>query len=90
MTLSLERVRQVARQTGFSVARVEKVIHLMDLLEAIERHPFLREKFALKGGTALNLFVFALPRLSVDIDLNLIEPISRDELEANRPKFEQA
>ena len=25
--------------------------------------------FALKGGTALNFFIFDLPRLSVDIDL---------------------
>ena len=90
MTLSLERVQQVARQTGFNVATVEKVIHLMNLLEATEGHPFLREKFALKGGTALNLFVFALPRLSVDLDLNLVQPLSRDELEANRPKLEQA
>ena len=90
MTLSLERVQQVARQTGFNVATVEKVIHLMNLLEATEGHPLLRGRFALKGGTALNLFVFSLPRLSVDIDLNLVQPLSRDELEANRPKLEQA
>ncbi len=90
MTLSLERVQQVARRTGFDVATVEKVIHLMNLLEAIDGHPVLRGKFALKGGTALNLFVFPLPRLSVDIDLNFIEPLSRTELEAIRPKLEQA
>jgi predicted nucleotidyltransferase component of viral defense system len=90
MTLSLERVQEVTRQTGFNVATVEKVIHLMNLLEAIEGHPLLRGRFALKGGTALNLFVFSLPRLSVDIDLNLVQPLSRDELGANRPKLEQS
>ncbi|MFA7568125.1 MAG: nucleotidyl transferase AbiEii/AbiGii toxin family protein [Alkalispirochaeta sp.] len=90
MKLSLERVQQVARQTGFNVVTVEKVIHLMNLLEAIDGHPVLRGKFALKGGTALNLFVFPLPRLSVDIDLNLVEPLSREKLEAIRPRFEQA
>ena len=33
--------------------------------------PFVAEEkdFALKGGTAINLFVRDLPRLSVDIDL---------------------
>ena len=30
---------------------------------------FQEECFALKGGTAINLFVRNLPRLSVDIDL---------------------
>lgn len=39
-----------------------------------------REKaFALKGGTAINLFVRDLPRLSVDIDLTYLPVRSRDE-----------
>ena len=35
--------------------------------------PFVAQEqcFALKGGTAINLFVRDLPRLSVDIDLTL-------------------
>lgn len=36
------------------------------------------EIFALKGGTAINLFIRSLPRLSVDIDLNYI-PINDRE-----------
>lgn len=32
-------------------------------------HVFIAPRFALKGGTALNLFVRNLPRLSVDIDV---------------------
>ena len=41
------------------------------LLRAI---PFIAEEnsFALKGGTAINLFVRDLPRLSVDIDLTYL------------------
>lgn len=35
--------------------------------------------FALKGGTALNLFVHGLPRLSVDIDLTYLPTKTRDE-----------
>lgn len=34
--------------------------------------------FALKGGTAINLFVRDLPRLSVDIDLAYIPVQDRD------------
>ena len=35
--------------------------------------------FALKGGTAINLFIRNLPRLSVDIDLTYLPVQSRDE-----------
>ena len=35
--------------------------------------------FALKGGTAINLFVRELPRLSVDIDLTYLPVASREE-----------
>jgi hypothetical protein len=39
------------------------------LLVALLPHVARQRCFALKGGTALNLFVRDLPRLSVDIDL---------------------
>ena len=35
--------------------------------------------FALRGGTAINLFVRNFPRLSVDIDLTYLPTITRDE-----------
>ncbi|MGM0489543.1 MAG: nucleotidyl transferase AbiEii/AbiGii toxin family protein [Planctomycetota bacterium] len=38
------------------------------MLTGFGRHPFLKSRLVLKGGTALNLFLFDLPRLSVDID----------------------
>jgi predicted nucleotidyltransferase component of viral defense system len=43
--------------------------------------PFVakQECFALKGGTAINLFVRELPRLSVDIDLVYLPMKNRDE-----------
>jgi hypothetical protein len=40
---------------------------------------------ALKGGTALNLFHFDVPRLSVDIDLNYVGAIERDTMLAENP-----
>jgi hypothetical protein len=39
-----------------------------------------REKvFALKGGTAINLFIRNMPRLSVDIDLTFLPLLEREE-----------
>jgi hypothetical protein len=54
--------------TGFRLDVLKKVAHLLGLLDAIQSHPFLKGKLVLKGGTALNLFIFDVPRLSVDID----------------------
>lgn len=39
--------------------------------------------FALKGGTAINLFVQNMPRLSVDMDLTYLPVQQRDESLAN-------
>lgn len=41
--------------------------------------PFIAEEdcFALKGGTAINLFVRDMPRLSVDIDLTYLPVLPR-------------
>jgi len=43
--------------------------------------PFIAEEpcFALKGGTAINLFIRDMPRLSVDIDLAYLPLASHDE-----------
>lgn len=47
----------------------------------IQTLPFVSEEkcFALKGGTAINLFVRDLPRLSVDIDLVYLPMSNRNE-----------
>lgn len=69
---------------------VEKVIQLLHLLNSLNRHPFLKGRWVLKGGSALNLFLLDFPRLSVDIDLNYIGTVERDVMLADRPKVEQA
>ena len=53
----------------------------MAILDGISAHPFLKERLVLKGGTALNLFFFDLPRLSVDIDLNYIGQLDRQDMQ---------
>jgi len=80
----------VAESTGFRVEMVEKVLHLLNLLDTLNSHPFLKGKWVLKGGTALNMFMLDLPRLSVDIDLNYIGTLDREGMLMDRPKLEQA
>jgi len=88
--LSHEDLQREAATTGFQVDALEKVFRLLELLESLGRHPFFKGRFVLKGGTALNLFVFDVPRLSVDIDLNYIGAIDRETMLAEKPKIEQA
>ena len=90
MRISRKSLQDQARTTGFRSDVLEKVAQLLNLLNAIESHPFLKGKLALKGGTALNLFFFDIPRLSVDIDLNYIGNQDRDEFLQDKPKIEQA
>lgn len=90
MNISRERLLEEAARTGYRPDILEKVARLLGLLEGFRSHPFLKTRFALKGGTALNLFVFDVPRLSVDIDLNYIGPAERDQMLVERPKVEQA
>jgi predicted nucleotidyltransferase component of viral defense system len=44
----------------------------VDLLIRILPHINSEEHFALKGGTAINMFIWDMPRLSVDIDLTYL------------------
>jgi hypothetical protein len=58
MKISPEKPAAEAQATGFRQDVLEKGAHLLGLLDAMRSHPFLKGKLALKGGTALNLFVF--------------------------------
>ncbi len=51
----------------------------VDLLLLVLPYVAKEKIFALKGGTAINLFIRNLPRLSVDIDLHYIEIKDRHE-----------
>jgi predicted nucleotidyltransferase component of viral defense system len=90
MRISPEKLAAEAEATGFRPDVLEKVAHLLRLLDALQSHPFLKEKLVLKGGTALNLFIFDVPRLSIDIDLNYVGAEDRDGMLTERPKVDQA
>lgn len=86
---SQEQVEGWAGERGFQVTMLEKVLRLVGLLDAIAQHPILKDALALKGGTALNLFVFDLPRLSVDIDFNYVGQQDLAAMQAARPDIEE-
>jgi len=90
VSLSRERLLRESETTGFRPEVLEKVLHLLSLLTGFSRHPFLQKRIALKGGTALNLFVLDLPRLSVDIDLNYVGATDVAAMQAERPLVEEA
>lgn len=86
---SKEYLQKMAQRSGFLMDSLQKQMTLLDLLREISRHPLLGKRFALKGGTAINLFWFPLPRLSVDIDLNYIGSYDRGIMLKERPLLEE-
>jgi predicted nucleotidyltransferase component of viral defense system len=89
MNISREKLIDMSQATGFRPEILEKVAYLLHLLEAFNRHPSLKGRWALKGGTAINLFLFDVSRLSVDIDLNYIGEADREAMMADRPRIDQ-
>lgn len=52
MKISPEKLAAEAEATGFRPDVLEKVAHLLGLLDAIRSHPFLKGKLVLLGSTA--------------------------------------
>lgn len=55
---------EMAEKLNFVRDTLEKVIRLTEVLDYLNGHWATKGKLALKGGTAINLIVFDLPRLS--------------------------
>ena len=84
------RIRRLAAGSGYREEMVEKVLYLEAILRQLARHPDLETAWALKGGTALNLFFLDVPRLSLDIDINYVGHGELEAMQAARPAFEAA
>ncbi len=89
MSFSRQYLEQLASRTGFPKEGLQKQMALLDLLRELSHHLRLSKAYALKGGTAINLFFFELPRLSVDMDLNYIGGPDRQTMIDKRPNLEQ-
>lgn len=82
-----EDLNELAHSLNFVRDTLEKVLRLVKILDFINSNPITKNKLALKGGTAINLTIFKLPRLSVDIDLDYTENNSREEMLLNREQI---
>lgn len=83
-------VEVLAGKTGFIKSQLEKIYRMFEILKEISKHPMLSKRLALKGGTAINHFFLAYPRLSVDLDFDFIIPVPKDELEECAAEIEKA
>lgn len=78
---------RMAIESGFVRDTFEKVLRLKEILRFLNEDEFLREHLLLKGGTAINLTVFNLPRLSVDIDMDYTPNDIREDMLECREKI---
>ena len=78
---------RLAKEQGFVRDTLEKVCRLTGILSFIQNDALLSGWLALKGGTAINLTVFDLPRLSVDIDLDYVGSVSREQMMEERGRI---
>ena len=81
MMISKKELLSAAKANDYKPENLEKVQRLLFTLEQFMAVPYLKNRLVLKGGTALNLFHFDnIPRLSVDIDLNYIGKLNREDM----------
>ena len=74
--------------TGFQVDIIEKIYRLTELLRSINGLSSINEKIVLKGGTAINFIYFDIPRLSIDIDLDYIGSVKKDQMIKDRKQID--
>ena len=78
---------KAAKERGFVRDTFEKVLRLKEILRYFNEDEYLREHLVLKGGTAINMTIFNLPRLSVDIDMDFTPNYSKEDTEVARKKI---
>lgn len=78
---------EMASRQNFIRDTLEKVIRLSEILDYINSNSIMKKRLVLKGGTAINLTVFHLPRLSVDIDLDYCSEEKREEMMIQRKQI---
>jgi predicted nucleotidyltransferase component of viral defense system len=78
------RIETAAKENGFTRDAFEKVLRLTDILRFLNSENTAKRYLALKGGTAINLTMFPLPRLSVDLDFDFAENLPREQMQRQR------
>ena len=80
MNYSKQYINEIAQKSGFLANNTEKVIRLLDVLKFIDEElNRISHQLILKGGTAINLIYTNLTRLSVDIDLDYVGSLEKEQ-----------
>jgi predicted nucleotidyltransferase component of viral defense system len=80
-------ISEEAKEKGFIRDGYEKAKRLVEVLRFISGTKELQNSLALKGGTAINFTASVIPRLSVDVDLDLTENLSRETMLNKRARM---
>lgn len=83
-----KEVVMLAQELNVQKQTLERVLRLIDVLKFINTDEYLKEKLALKGGTAIHLSFYNCTRLSVDIDFDYIGSIEREQMISDRALIE--
>lgn len=78
---------QAAKEFGFVRETFEKVLRLKEILVYLNTEEYLNKHLVLKGRTAINMTIFNLPRLSVDIDLDFTPNLTLEDMSEARGKI---
>ena len=76
-----------AKKYGFVRDTFEKVLRLTEILKFVNEDDLLKPHLLLKGGTAINLTIFNMPRLSVDIDMDYTPNDHKDDMLRTRERI---
>lgn len=87
VTYDKGQLSQAAKKFGFVRDTFEKVLRLKKILIYLNTDEYLHEHLVLKGGTAINMTIFDLPRLSVDLDLDFTPNLSLENMREARKKI---
>lgn len=82
-----KEINKIANNNNFNKNTCEKVLKLFSILNYINNIDF-KNALALKGGTAINLFLLDLPRLNVDINLDFNLPLERETMLSYRENID--
>lgn len=74
----------LAEKLNVQKQTLERALRLIDILEFINEDEYLKGKLLLKGGTAINLTFYDFLRLSVDIDLDYVSSIDKEQMLVDR------
>lgn len=87
LDITRSHIYGTAQKQGFQRDTLEKVVRLYYVLKDMTEKPLFRDNLALKGGTAINLAYFNLPRLSVDIDMDFTKSGKMSDLLSTRKEI---